>query len=305
MENNDSNCWKIGCQWLLLPRREGGAVTWRELLEKGKEALTEAGIEDARLDAWYLLEYVSHMGRADYFLHQEEKITSEECSRYFELLERRSRHMPLQYLTGIQEFMGLTFKVSQDVLIPRQDTELLVELLLPACRGKRILDLCTGSGCIAVSLAKLGSPDYVAAADISEAALKIAEQNAEKMDAPVCFWQSDLYDKITGSYDIIVSNPPYIRSDTLDTLMPEVRAFEPELALDGGEDGLDFYRRIVRGARQHLEREGILAVEIGFDQADDVKKLFEENDFCHIASHKDLCGLDRVVTGCLCKYNEY
>lgn len=280
-------------------------MTWRELLEKGQEVLTAAGIEDAQPDAWYLLEYVSQLSRADYFLHQEEKITSEVHRRYFDLLERRCSHMPLQHLTGTQEFMGLTFRVSPDVLIPRQDTELLVELLLPMCGGKRVLDLCTGSGCIAISLAKLGSPDFVAAVDISAAALEIACENAGKLNTDVCFRQSDLYEEIAGCYDVIVSNPPYIRSDTLDTLMPEVRVFEPEIALDGGRDGLDFYRRIVRGAGQYLEREGMLAVEIGFDQADAVKKLFEEHHFCHIECHKDLCGLDRVVTGCLCKYNEY
>ncbi len=272
-------------------------MTWKGLLAWGTGMLQAAEIGDAVLDAWYLLEHISHMDRAGYFLHQGEEASREACREYEGLIRRRGDHVPLQYLTGTQEFMGFSFQVSPAVLIPRQDTERLVEIVLPLCGGKSVLDLCTGSGCIAISLAKLGHPECMVASDISEAALQVAGENARRLDASVIFVQSDLYGSITGIYDVIVSNPPYIMSGVLGTLMPEVRAHEPEIALDGGKDGLALYRRITGGAAGRLRIGGILAVEIGFDQRDAVTGLFRESGFTHVTCYKDLCGLDRVVTG--------
>lgn len=272
-------------------------MTWRELLTEGKAALTDKEIVDAELDAWILLEHVSHMNRAEFFLRQQEEATKEEMRQYRELIRQRGSHIPVQHLTGTQEFMGLEFRVSPDVLVPRQDTELLVEKLLPFVSGKRVLDVCTGSGCIAISLARLGAPESVDATDLSEKALAIAADNAERLGADVTFYQGDLLEGILGEYDIIVSNPPYIATEVVKGLMPEVRDHEPVLALDGGEDGLKLYRRLLEQAPEHLAQEGMLAVEIGYDQKKAVSALFAEHGFEQIKCCQDLCGNDRVVMG--------
>lgn len=271
-------------------------MSWRKLLAKGECILREAGIEDASLDAWYLLEHVSGMGRADYFMNREEQAPPEEQKQYLELLEQRSRHIPLQYLTGSRQFMGLDFLVGREVLIPRQDTELLVEKLLPLVHGKKVLDLCTGSGCIAISLSTLGTPLSVTASDISEAALRLAEENAERLGAGVTFIQSDMFREVDGKYDVIVSNPPYIATDVVGTLMPEVREHEPMMALDGGPDGLKFYRQIAEEAGEHLNPDGMVWVEIGHDQCGSVSRLFQEKGFGDVKCYKDLCGKDRVLS---------
>lgn len=272
-------------------------MTWRELLTEGKAALTDKEIVDAELDAWILLEHVSHMNRAGFFLRQQEEASEEEIRQYRELIRQRGSHIPVQHLTGTQEFMGLEFRVSPDVLVPRQDTELLVEKLLPFVSGKRVLDVCTGSGCIAISLSKLGKPESVDATDLSEKALAIAVDNAEKLGADVTFYQGDLLERISGEYDIIVSNPPYITTEVVKGLMPEVRDHEPVLALDGGEDGLKLYRRLLEQAPEHLAQGGMLAVEIGYDQKKAVSALFAEHGFEQIKCWQDLCGNDRVVMG--------
>lgn len=272
-------------------------MTWRELLTEGKRTLAACGIEDAELDAWILLEYISHMDRAGFFLRQQEEASEEDARQYRGLIRQRGSHIPVQHLTGTQEFMGLGFIVSPDVLVPRQDTELLVEKLLPLSDGKKVLDVCTGSGCIAVSLAKLGTPELVDATDLSEKALTIAGKNAQRLEADITFYQGDLLENISGKYDIIVSNPPYIASEVVRGLMPEVKDHEPRMALDGGEDGLELYRRLLEQVPPHLEAGGILAVEIGYDQGKAVTSLFKEHGFEQIECCQDLCGNDRVVTG--------
>lgn len=272
-------------------------MTFRELLTEGKSTLTACGIEDAELDAWLLLEYISHMNRAGFFLRQQEEVSEEDIHRYRDLIRQRGSHIPVQHLTGTQEFMGLEFIVSPDVLVPRQDTELLVEKLLPLVADKRVLDICTGSGCIAISLEKLGEPERVDATDISEKALDIAGKNAEKLEADVTFYQGDLLENISEKYDIIVSNPPYIATEVVCGLMPEVREHEPLLALDGGRDGLMLYHRLLEQVPSHLEPGGIFAVEIGYDQGRAVSSLFMEHGFEKVECYQDLCGNDRVVMG--------
>ncbi len=272
-------------------------MNWRELLKAGKERLIRAEIEDAECDAWILLEYISGLDRARFFLYEQETVPTDVITKYTEMLEQRSRHIPVQHLTGSQEFMGLEFMVTPDVLIPRQDTELLVETVLPYVKGKKVLDVCTGSGCIAISLALLGQTSATDAVDISEKALKVAKINAERLHAPVDFYQGDLLKDIKGTYDVIVSNPPYIASGELQKLMPEVHDHEPELALDGGTDGLDFYPRLLQEVTKHLASGGIFAAEIGYDQGVAVREMFRRNHFEDVKCHQDLCGKDRVIIG--------
>lgn len=272
--------------------------SYEQLLLDAAERLKEAEIADADIDAWYLLELVTGMSRASYFLEKYNRPSDEEIRKYEELLEKRISHIPLQHITGRQEFMGLDFMVSEDVLCPRQDTETLVESVLEYTSGRKVLDVCTGSGCIAVALMKLGNASCCDAVDLSEAALDIAKQNAEFNGVSINFIKSDMFEKIDGKYDIIVSNPPYIRPDVIETLMPEVREHEPLMALDGGSDGLDFYRIIAAQSKEHLEENGILAVEIGYDQWEDVLELFRQNGFRDIVRIKDLSQNDRVV---MCK----
>lgn len=272
-------------------------VVYRELLEEGKHILAQAEIVDAECDAWLLLEHVSGMNRAQFFLHQQDTVPDELEADYRGMLRKRAEHIPLQHLTGTQEFMGLEFQVSPDVLIPRQDTELLVEKLLPHVQGKRVLDVCTGSGCIAISLAVLGKPEQMDAVDLSEKALIQAGKNAKRLGADVSFYRSDMLDEINGRYDVIVSNPPYIASDVVDELMLEVQEHEPRMALDGGADGLDFYRRLLAQAPERLLSGGLLAVEIGYDQRESVMELFREQGFTDVYCDRDLCGNDRVVMG--------
>ena len=271
-------------------------VVYRELLEEGKHVLAQAEIVDAECDAWLLLEHVSGMNRAQFFLHQQDTVPDELEADYRGMLRKRAEHIPLQHLTGTQEFMGLEFQVSPDVLIPRQDTELLVEKLLPHIQGKRVLDVCTGSGCIAISLAVLGKPEQMDAVDLSEKALIQAGKNAKRLGADVSFYRSDMLDEINGRYDVIVSNPPYIEKAVIETLQTEVKDYEPRIALDGGEDGLVFYRRIAETAHNFLKKGGLLAFEIGYNQGESVRGLMQ-NDFYDTEVIKDLNDNDRVVIG--------
>lgn len=270
-------------------------LSFQDILNKGKETLEQSGIPCFGIDAWYLLEYATGMGRAEYFLKREEAVPEETITKYLKLIDTRALHMPLQYITGSQEFMGLEFKVSPDVLVPRQDTETLVEYLLPFAKGQDILDMCTGSGCIAVALSRLGGAASCTAADYSEKALDIAKHNARINGADINFVHSDMFKGITGTYGIIVSNPPYIRTSVIDTLMPEVKGYEPLMALDGGKDGLSFYRIISREAKNYLKPGGILAVETGYDQGKQVSEMFKESGYNDICVRKDLSGNDRVV----------
>lgn len=208
-------------------------LSYHEALQDGVSQLENLGIENANLDAWYLFSFVCEMTRTDYLMRRQESIPQPQYEQFKELLKRRIQHEPIQYIIGEQEFMGLKFFVSPNVLIPRQDTETLVELVLEQCKGRSILDVCTGSGCIAISLAKLGEAKSVEALDISLKALEMAKQNAVRNQVEVDFLHSNMFEQVTRKYDIIVSNPPYIKSEVIPSLMPEVSHHEPHLALDG------------------------------------------------------------------------
>lgn len=282
----------------------------REAGRIGEEAFRKAGIADGPTDARLLLEWVTGISMAEYAMNPVRPLTAGQERRYLELVEKRRRHIPLQHLTGEQEFMGLVFRVSPDVLIPRQDTELLAEEALRALRpGMDVLDLCTGSGCIIISLERIGKIRHVAderntftGSDISRAALRVAEANRLRHQAGVDFVESDLFEGLDGRYDMIVSNPPYIRTDVIAELEEEVRCYDPILALDGREDGLYFYRRIINEAEGFLKNGGLLLLEIGYDQRKAVTELMESQGFQEVHVLKDLTGLDRVVTG---RYDSY
>lgn len=291
----------------------------RELLNEGTEKLEAAGIDNAAYDARVILEDAYGLDAAGLLMNLNRDICPgalggtepsdiRECpgdcgaiSTFNMGINMRLRHVPLQHIIGHTGFMGLDFKVSRDVLIPRQDTETLVETVLDREKDPAIsiLDLCTGSGCIAVSLKKLGGYSQVAASDLSDKAIGLAMRNASINDAEIRLIKSDLFKDIEGSFDVIVSNPPYIPTEEIETLSPEVRDHDPRLALDGGSDGLDIYRRIVSECGDVLNTGGRLYMEIGFDQAVAVGALMKEADFRDIEVIKDLAGKDRVIFGIL------
>jgi release factor glutamine methyltransferase len=278
--------------------------TLEDLLREGKLLLKENNIVDGDLDAWLLLSHFLQIDRGTFFLNPKQVVTDVEYEGYMDIVRKRSNHIPLQHITGEQEFMGLQFKVSESVLIPRQDTEVLVEEILKVSKGKEVLDLCTGSGCIIISLDKLGNIKHGVGVDISFDALNIAKQNAKELDSCVSFLHSDLYQGVEGKYDIIVSNPPYIPTNDITDLMEEVKIHEPMLALDGKGDGLYFYRLIIDGLNQYLKVGGYVFFEIGYNQGDDVMKLLSNVGVIDIRVLKDLAGLDRVVCGRLGKDTE-
>lgn len=273
-------------------------MTYREAVELGAVILSSAKIDNPDLDAWYLLQMVCKIERSFFYLHEDEEISQEEQREYEIAVKKRAERIPLQYIIGEQEFMGLTFKVNSNVLIPRQDTETLVEEALKVCRpGMRVLDLCTGSGCIIVSILK-NAPGIVAVgADISKQALLVAKENGKAYELDIEWIRSDLFDNVTSKYDLIVSNPPYIPTKDIARLMPEVRDFEPFDALDGHEDGLYFYRKIIAESENHLNSEGSLYLEIGYDQGEAVSDLMKQAGFTEVEIVKDLAHLDRVVKG--------
>ena len=271
--------------------------TLENALQEGRKLLKEKQVADSDIDAWYLLSFLFGMNRAQYLMHSSMFITDEQYHEYMELIKKRGNHIPLQHITGEQEFMGMSFKVSQEVLIPRQDTEILAQEALKVSDGKTVLDMCTGSGCIIISLEKLGNIKSGIGVDISEAALVIANENKTKLGANVQFLQSNLFEQVQGKYDIIISNPPYIPTSDIETLMEEVKDHEPVIALDGKEDGLYFYRRILQEATNYLNPNGFTFFEIGWNQGGAVRGLLKENGFHDIRIIKDLAGLHRVVTG--------
>lgn len=313
---------------------------WADVLNYGKKILKNAGIVEADLDAWYLFGQIFGISRAQYFLCARENIAGstaqkmaaqeqtgnsleskntldcvelwlkEKMSAYENTLEKRASRIPLQQILGQQEFMGLTFFVNEHVLIPRQDTETLVELVLNEQKDKNIsiLDMCTGSGCIAVSLKKLGGYACVEGADISEEALKVAKRNSEEIlensdvnssRTGVIFRRSDMFSAFpeTERFNVIVSNPPYIPSAVIEELEPEVRDHEPRGALDGTADGLYFYRILVEECAKHLTPGGHVYFEIGYDQGAAVKELLDIHGFKDTRVIQDLTGKDRVVCG--------
>lgn len=275
-------------------------MIYREAMKLGENILHMADVTDARTDAWLLLEQVCRIDRSFYYLHMEEDLAEEQLSEYKIALKKRAEHVPLQYIIGKTEFMGLKFKVNSNVLIPRQDTETLVEEALKVVApGMHVLDLCTGSGCIIVSILHNVPQAEGTATDISKQALLVAKENAKQNGVQVNFERSDLFDAVTGVFDVIVSNPPYIPSGEVPKLMPEVRSFEPMEALDGREDGLYFYRKIVASCPEYLKPGGRILFEIGYDQGRAVSGLLEEAGFQEIRIVKDLAGNDRVVSGML------
>ena len=270
-----------------------------DLLDKGVRILEDAGFKEAKSDAMLLIEYVTGADRNELFLHGDAEVTEDMEKAFLEAVDKRLTHMPVQHITGSQNFMGLDFKVSDKVLCPRQDTEILVEeVMRTGLDSMDILDMCTGSGCIILSLLRYSHACRGVGVDISEEALEIARQNADMLGLEAEFVRSDLFEELgEEQYDIIVSNPPYIRSDVIDTLMPEVKDHEPHIALDGDKDGLAFYRRICDEGYDRLRSGGMMFFEIGYDQADDVAKIMEEKGFDHIEIVKDYGGNDRVAYG--------
>ena len=301
-------------------------MTLYDLLNEGSAALQQAGDTDGENDAKLLLFEAFHLDLVHFLmdrlrpLSEQDAKVQEQIRAYREMIAKRASRIPLQQILGSQEFMGLDFFVNEHVLIPRQDTETLVELVLQEQQGpeKKLLDLCTGSGCIAISLAVKGGYRSVTATDLSEEALKVAERNAkmhgfavvsytETQDAPeqaghsFIFRQGDLFTAMlqseAGTFDIITSNPPYIPTAVIATLEPEVREHEPMMALDGTGDGLKFYRRIAKEAGAWLKPGGTVYLEIGYDQGKAVSELLSEAGFAKIRVVKDLPGKDRVVCG--------
>lgn len=273
-------------------------MTYREAVEFGTKCLTDAGVPDAALDAWYLLQMVCKIERSYYYVHGEEDITQDAQKEYEIAVQKRAEHIPLQYIIGEQEFMGLRFKVNSNVLIPRQDTETLVEQVLKIVKpGMKVLDLCTGSGCVLISVLK-NAPELTGmGSDISKTALLVAKENAKLHEEDAEWVRSDLFDNITETFDVIMANPPYIPTGEILSLMPEVRDFEPENALDGGADGLDFYRKIAGQVKDYLNPGGYVYMEIGYDQGEAVSELMRNAGFTEVEVIKDLARNDRVVKG--------
>ena len=298
----------------------------KELISIGTKLLRDAGVADAVIDAKELYCYMRGMDRTALMLRWQEVMQDNQCEAYFNLIERRASRVPLQHITGRQEFMGLPFEVNEKVLIPRQDTETMVEDALELMekgtlrgqeytdglkRGGDILDLCCGSGAIGISIAKLAKGAHVTCSDLSKDALEVADRNARLNDCKsVKFTESDMFAAFCGrlgkkKFNLIISNPPYIPPSVIEGLEPEVRDHEPMMALDGGADGLDFYRIIAQHAPEHLKKGGVLMLEIGFDQKDAVKGLLQETGrFEKIIGLTDLTGKDRIVCAVLSKKSQ-
>ena len=273
-------------------------MNYTEAFLLGMQKLKEAQLEEAQLDARLLLEEICGTDHNTLLCHGDREVSEKEEEQYRKTIEQRAQHVPLQHILGYQDFMGLRFHVNEHVLIPRQDTEILVEEAMRYLHdGMRILDLCTGSGCILLSLLHYSNDCEGVGVDISQEALQVAAQNAELLGIKAEFLKSDLYEKVTGKFDLLVSNPPYIERKVIPTLMEEVREYDPYIALDGGEDGLDFYRRIIGGAQDYLKRGGQILMEIGSGQAQAVSELLREAGFKEIDVCRDFAGLDRVVSG--------
>lgn len=289
-----------GCRMVRKWKKAVKVDNYRSLYQWGCEQLKEVQIEEAVLDARLLLEEVCVTDRNYLLVHGEDAVSEEKQEEYARLIVERKKRKPLQQIIGHQEFMGLKFKVSPDVLIPRQDTEVLVEEVMRHLHdGMHILDMCTGSGCILLSLMKYSNDCVGTGCDISEKALTVAKKNAEELGLEVNLVCSDLFDEIEGKFEIIVSNPPYIPTKVIPTLMPEVKDYEPVTALDGRDDGLFFYKKIIEQSGEYLYPGGMLFFEIGCEQAQDVSGYMKKAGFHDVTVCKDLAGLDRVVYGTL------
>ena len=287
-----------------------------DLLRKSTDCLEAAGIDEAFADAELLVFHAANMDRIDAYVNNP-AVKSSDSARVRRLLQRRLKGEPIQYIVGQIEFLGLTIKVGRGVLIPRPETELLVEEAIKAVMRNKIsvaskeknalrvtqraslsvLDLCTGSGCIALSLAKEFPDAEVYGTDLSKEALVYAKKNAKANDIKnVTFLQGSLFEPVKGkAYDLITANPPYIRRSELETLQREIRDWEPISALDGGEDGMDFYRTILSSADQFLNPGGSLFLELGYDQAEAVKKVAKRQGFLDLAVINDYAGIGRIL----------
>lgn len=275
-------------------------MTFRDAINVGEKILTMAEIADAKNDAWLLLTMACDIDRTYYYVHMDEKMDPSQKKQFETLIRKRAERVPLQYIIGEQEFMGLKFIVNSNVLIPRQDTETLVEEALKVIEPEmKVLDMCTGSGCIIISILKNTNQVEGFACDISKGALNVAKENAKLNNVFVQFERSDLFENVSSDmmFDVIVSNPPYIPTNEIPMLMPEVSIFEPKEALDGSLDGLEFYHRIIKDGKTHLKDGGHLLFEIGFNQGQDVSNMMEYGGFSDIKVIKDLAGNDRVVCG--------
>lgn len=275
-------------------------MTLEELYQEGIHKLEASKIAEARLDAWYLLESITGVSRGLYILHRSDVMEPETVDAYQSLIAKRAERIPLQYILGEQEFMGISFLVNEHVLIPRQDTEILVEQVLKAAKelpyAPDVLDMCTGSGCILISIASLTRVNQAVGADCSKEALDVAKKNGQRSHVEAMWLESNLFENVTGTYDILTSNPPYIPTSVIGTLEPEVKDHEPWLALDGAEDGLAFYRRMGKQAGKYLKPGGQIFLEIGCEQAAEVCHILQENEYTEIRVTKDYSGLDRVVS---------
>jgi release factor glutamine methyltransferase len=283
-------------------------MNYSDTYRYGTDLLSAAGIPEAALDARLLLEFITGHDTNTLYAHPDTVVSDEENAAYERLLAKRAAHIPLQHLTGTAGFMGIDFRVSNKVLVPRQDSECLVEEAMRyVFDGADILDLCTGSGCLLLSLMHYKNGCRGVGTDISEDALIVAQGNLAMLEADgglnegsARFFAGDLYDALSGddqTFDFIISNPPYIRTEDIKTLAPEVRDHDPRLALDGGEDGLAFYRRIADGAKGHLNRGGMIFLEIGHDQSEEVSSILADAGFSNLEVIKDYSNNNRVLTG--------
>lgn len=277
-------------------------IAAKDVLSDLRKRLSEAGIEEAVSESYLFLEWICGIDKAGFFADPDAGVAEDKLERLWEMVAKRSRRVPLQYLMGSCEFMGCSFYVDERVLIPRQDTECLVELALEKLshlngRNLAVLDLCTGSGCIGLSVKNYFPQAEVTLSDLSGDALDVARYNAGALGLDVRFVQGNLFENIRGRFHMILSNPPYIASDEIKVLMPEVRDHEPRMALDGEADGLAFYRRIVREAGDYLYPGGWLMFEIGMDQGEALRELLGEAGYIDIEIRKDLTGLDRMALG--------
>lgn len=274
-------------------------MTYREAIVLGESILRKADIVDAKTDSWLLLAMACKIDHTYYYMHIDEEMTEEQAREFEVLIKKRAERVPLQYITGEQEFMGLTFHVNSNVLIPRQDTETLVEEALKVVRpGMKIMDMCTGSGCVLISILKNAHDIEGIGYDISKQAINVAKENAKLNEVPAVFERSDLFeDVVENDFDVIVSNPPYIPTDVIATLMPEVAEFEPREALDGKGDGLYFYSKILEQCKNYMKPDGYVLLEIGCKQGDSVSTMMRLAGFSEVHVIKDLARNDRVVMG--------
>lgn len=289
-------------------------MTYSELIKEGAKQLSDANISEAALDARLLLEYICHTDRNMLYSHPDKEVSYVEETLYRSLIDKRANRIPLQHLTKVQEFMGLDFTVNGDVLVPRQDTEFLVEEALRYVQdGMRVIDLCTGSGCILLSVMNYKNNITGVGVDVSDKALTVARENADRLGInpkPVLL-QKDLTKELDAceyfegayidAFDILISNPPYIKTNVIESLEPEVKEHDPIIALDGGEDGLIFYRIIAGLGKKLLTNYGRLFFEIGHDQRLEVEEILRNEGYKDIATLKDYAGLDRVTTAVFTK----